>query len=117
MQLSNSPEITDEEMAAAKAAAPNKKRFEKVITAAGPIILCNPSRAQDNAAKAVMGEGSIADLARGVEALFLSCCVIPSQAEVTQMIAEDWPALARDPAVQKAVNRLSGASRDEFAKT
>lgn len=115
--LSNDPDITPEELEECKKRQPNKRRFAKVITQAGPIILCNPSRAQDNAAKAAMGEGSIADLARGMEALFLSMCVIPTTEEMTATVTNDWPALPRDPEVIKAVNRLSGAARGEYAKT
>jgi len=116
-KLTNDPEFTAEELEECKKRQPQKKRFAKVLTQAGPIALCNPSRAQDNAAKAVMGEGSVADLARGLEALFISMCVIPTGEEMTAIITNDWPALARDPEVIKAVNRLSGAARGEYAKT
>lgn len=116
-QLSNSPDITPEELEECKKRQPQKKRFAKVVTAAGPIILCNPSRAQDNAAKAVMGEGSVADLARGMEALFLAMCVIPTTEEMTTIVTEDWPAVPRDPEVVKAINKLSGSARGEYAKT
>jgi hypothetical protein len=104
--------ITD---ARAKAATthPHAKRFEVVSTAAGPIVLCNASRAQVHASDstiAISGDMKMSAMNRAREGLFLAMCVVPDVAGAKALI-EDWPELTKDGDLVAAMERLNGSRK------
>lgn len=106
-------ELTAEELAAAQAKAPDAKRFEKVETEAGTLILRNATRAQVNATRAqqVVRDGmTLKDAMTPTAGLICAMCVQPGP-EALKTLMEDWPQLDENEDVKGAVARLNGAAK------
>lgn len=107
-------ELTQEELAAAQAKAPaHAKRFEKVETVAGTIVLCNASRQQVRASRqtvAISANMTMNDNMTGTEGLFMAMCVLPGP-EAAKALLEDWPQLVENSDITDAMGRLNGASK------
>jgi len=92
---------------------PHAKRFDVVVTAAGPITLCNASRAQVHASDstiAISGDMKMSAMNRAREGLFLAMCVVPDAAGAKALI-EDWPELTKDGDLIAAMERLNGSRK------
>ena len=92
---------------------PHAKRFEVVQTAAGPVTLCNASRAQVHASDstiAISGDMKMSAMNRAREGLFLAMCVVPDAAGAKALI-EDWPELTKDGDLVAAMERLNGSRK------
>jgi hypothetical protein len=110
----------DELIAAQKAAADLKdsagnqthahaKRFEKVVTAAGEIVLCNATRQQVRAVDMSLDVNvKLGQLNAAREGLFVAMCVLPGPSAAKAAI-EDWPELIKDEELSAAMSRLNGA--------
>ena len=107
-------ELTQEELAAAQAKAPaHAKRFEKVETVAGTLVLCNASRQQVRASRqsVVIGPNmTMNDNMTANEGLFMAMCVVPGPQEAKALL-EDWPQLLENSEITDAMGRLNGASK------
>ena len=107
-------ELTAEELAAVQAKAPaHAKRFERIETVAGTIVLCNASRQQVRASRSsvVIGPNmTMNDNMTANEGLFLAMCVQPDTAAAKALL-EDWPQLLENSDVTDAMGRLNGASK------
>lgn len=107
-------DLTAEELAAVQAKAPaHAKRFEKVETDAGILVLCNASRAQVRAARSTVQISTgmtINDSMSSQESLFMAMCVQPGP-EAARALLEDWPQLVENEDVKSTMERLNGAAK------
>ena len=89
-------------------------RFERIDTAGGPVVLCNPTRqhVRQWRSMAMKADG---DMGQAYETLFLATwCGDPQAA---QALLNDWPGVCTSPDVIGAMNRLAGITNEEAGKS
>ena len=93
------------------------KRFRPVDTAAGVLVLMNPSRAQHDAIlKALAGNKDDESLNLAAAATQLqTVCAVPDKATINKLI-EEWPGLPTDMGVQRAYQILAGQTIGDYQK-
>jgi hypothetical protein len=90
-------------------------RFERIDTAGGPVVLCNPTRAQLRRWRTTAMKGIEGDMGTAYEQLFLDTCVTPGKAGV-QALLDEWPGVCTSGDVIAAMNRLAGITNEEAGK-
>lgn len=90
-------------------------RFEQVSTAAGEIVLCNPTRVHYRQWRS-LGMKADGDIGQAYETLFLATCVKPNGEDLKKML-DEWPGIVTDGNVISAMNRLAGITSDDASKT
>jgi hypothetical protein len=108
--------LTADEIAAARAAAPNAKRFGKVTRVVGgqtyTLIFRAPTRAEFKAFRTLLSTDG--QEIEAFEKLALTVAVRPSEGELLAIL-EDWPGLI-NAQVQRTLSALAGLTGGESAK-
>lgn len=89
-------------------------RFERVDTAGGPVVLCNPTRAQLRRWRSVAMKVD-GNMGEAYETLFVDTCVTPDRNGVQQLL-DSWPGVSTSSDVIAAMNRLAGITNEEAGK-
>ena len=93
---------------------PHATRFERIDTAGGPVILCNPTRPQLRQWRS-MAMKVDGDMGQAYETLFLATwCGDPKDA---MKLLDEWPGVCTSGDVLAAMNRLAGITNEEAGKS
>ncbi len=104
--------LEDKELQEIRAKAPpHAKRFEKVETPAGTVVLCNASKQQVNAHDSMIQVSqnmTMLTTNRARENLLLAMTVVPDL-ETMRGWCDDWPQLSTNDELLEIMQRLNGA--------
>lgn len=92
------------------------KRFRPVDTAAGVLILMNPSKQQHEMILRVMiGDKDGPVNIGGTVVMLQTVCAYPDKATLSKLL-EEWPGIAQDKSVQESYNILAGQTQGDYQK-
>lgn len=106
-------DLTASELEAAQKAAPGAKRFVKVEYNGQTLVFRNPTRPEFKAFRQQFAEDKGELVA--YEQLAITLCVAPGS-DAFLALLDEWPGMANNNAVVRALNQLTGMASADQAK-